>query len=165
MSNENPFASPTPGAPVDNGGTSDISQPQQYNPVGQSFPTAPVQPGTSTPTMMTGVQKTTNGLAVSSLVLGITSILIPYLGILLGLIGGILGGISISKITKNPGYPGKTMSIVGTVLSVIGFILWVAITAFMVWTILQFAQAVSDPSSISDPEIAKQIEQWKESQQ
>lgn len=159
MSNENPFASPNPDAPTGNSDASGNPQAQPASPMGQSYPATPDQPNVGAPMTMAETPKTTNSLAVPSLVLGITSIVIPFLGILLGIIGGVLGGMGISKATKLPGNPGKTMSIVGVVLSVLGFVLWVAVTAFMVWVLMQAAELMNDP------EFMEQVQEMQNSQQ
>jgi uncharacterized membrane protein len=71
-----------------------------------------------------------SGLAVASLVLGITGIVfnfIPFmwwLGMICAVVGVILGGVGVSAInTSNGQLGGKGMAIAGIVLSIITLIL------------------------------------------
>lgn len=68
-------------------------------------------------------QQEKKGLAIASMVLGITSIVpgwcIPYLPFILGLIGVILGGVSLSKKQG-----GKGMAVAGLVTSIISLIIY-----------------------------------------
>ena len=71
-------------------------------------------------------QQEKKGLAIASMVLGITSIVpgwcIPYLPFILGLIGVILGGVSLSKKQG-----GKGMAIAGLVTSIISLVIYLII--------------------------------------
>ena len=68
-------------------------------------------------------QQEKKGLAIASMVLGITSIVpgwcIPYLPFILGLIGVILGGVSLSKKQG-----GKGMAVAGLVTSIISLVIY-----------------------------------------
>jgi hypothetical protein len=71
-------------------------------------------------------QQEKKGLAIASMVLGITSIVpgwcIPYFPFILGLIGVILGGVSLSKKQG-----GKGMAIAGLVTSIISLVIYLII--------------------------------------
>ena len=68
-------------------------------------------------------QQEKKGLAIASMVLGITSIVpgwcIPYLPFILGLIGVILGGVSLSKKQG-----GKGLAVAGLVTSIISLVIY-----------------------------------------
>lgn len=70
-----------------------------------------------------------SGLAIASLVLGITSLL---LGFAFGIVAIVLGFIAISKINKEPELEGKGMAITGIILGFISF-----------WTIILFIGALA----------------------
>lgn len=65
----------------------------------------------------------TNGKSIATLVLGICSLVIPYVGFLPGIIGIILGAMSLKEI-KQSGDQGRGLAIGGLVCSIIGTILW-----------------------------------------
>ncbi|RJE88513.1 DUF4190 domain-containing protein [Paenibacillus sp. 1011MAR3C5] len=65
----------------------------------------------------------TNGKSIATLVLGICSIIIPYVGFLPGIVGIILGAMSLKEI-KLSGDQGRGLAIGGLVCSIIGTILW-----------------------------------------
>jgi Domain of unknown function (DUF4190) len=60
----------------------------------------------------------TNGKAVAALVLGILSLVIPYIGFIFGIIGLILANISVKEITVS-GQSGRGLAIAGRVTSII----------------------------------------------
>ena len=86
----------------------------------------------------------TNGLAIASLICGIL-FCVPYLASLSAIILGILG---IQK-SKQPGTGGKGMAIAGLVLGVLGLLISVAGTAFILtapkWGSAFIAQALREP--------------------
>jgi uncharacterized membrane protein len=66
--------------------------------------------------------KKTNGLAITSMILGIVSVFlfwIPIFGLLLSLTGLTLGIISVRKISSDKNLTGKGLAITGIVLSAI----------------------------------------------
>jgi hypothetical protein len=76
----------------------------------------------------------TDGLAIASLIIGITSIVcaIGCLGIILGPTAAIMGFISRQRIATSGGaLGGGTLAIVGLILGIAGFVLSVA--AFFFW--------------------------------
>lgn len=64
-------------------------------------------------------QQTTNGKAIASMVLGILSILIPYVGIILGILGIIFAKKSFVEINVGK-QNGKGMAITGLTTSIVG---------------------------------------------
>lgn len=78
----------------------------------------------------------TNGFAITSLVLGIMSILggAMYLGIFTGIPGVIFGHLSINQINKSPEpQSGKGMAIAGLIMSYLGILFTLCIIAFVIF--------------------------------
>lgn len=151
MSTDNPFTSPNPNAPANNSGESGSAQMPPTVSVSPNVTSPQAQFDPNTPVVAGETPKATSGLAISSLVLGIISIVIcaiPGLGALLGLIGSILGGVGISKASKVPGHPGKTMSIIGIVLSVIGLIIGLIVLAFTIFVAVKTMELIGDPEQM-----------------
>jgi hypothetical protein len=79
--------------------------------------------------------KTTDGLAITSLILGILSLF--CLSILTGIPALILGIVSLKKIDRTPNLQGRGMAIAGIVLGGVSFILFLPIMAgFMIPTMM-----------------------------
>jgi Domain of unknown function (DUF4190) len=64
----------------------------------------------------------TNGKAIASLVLGILSLIVPYIGIVLGIIGLVLANKGIKEIAVY-GQGGRGLGVAGRVTSIIGIVL------------------------------------------
>lgn len=88
----------------------------------------------------------TNGKSIAALVLGILSIMIPYIGFILGIVAIILSTLSLKEI-KRKNEQGKGLSIAGLVCGIIGTVLYGIIIAIVV--ILAIAYA-SDPYMYSN---------------
>lgn len=76
--------------------------------------------------------KSTSGMSVSSMVLGIVGIVFvwaPFLGVICAILGIIFGGIGISQTKKNPNLTGRGMAIAGLVCGIIGIAVWVIVIA------------------------------------
>ncbi|WP_419883124.1 DUF4190 domain-containing protein [Peribacillus sp. B-H-3] len=87
--------------------------------------------------------KKTNSKAIASLVLGILSLIIPFLGILLGIIGLIISFPSLKEI-KNTGEGGRGMAIAGRVCSIIGIILGIlSIIAIIILSLVTYNSGVT----------------------
>ncbi|WP_424766250.1 DUF4190 domain-containing protein [Paenibacillus sp. sgz302251] len=84
----------------------------------------------------------TNGKAITALVLGVSSIVIPYIGFFIGIVGIIFGNLSLKEI-KRTGEQGRGLGIAGLVCSIIGTILWVLIVGVVV-AIFIFAASSGD---------------------
>lgn len=69
-------------------------------------------------------QQITNGKAIASMVLGILSIIIPYIGIILGILGIIFAKKSFGEINAN-NQNGRGMAITGLTTSIIGLAIYV----------------------------------------
>lgn len=86
-------------------------------------------------------QKPTNGKAVTSMILGIVSLVIPFVGLITGIIGLILANSSLKEI-KLYNQEGKGMAIAGKVCSIIAICMYaIAILIF----IIIFIFAASSP--------------------
>ena len=67
----------------------------------------------------------TDGLAIASLIIGIVSLVCSFLclGLILGPIAAIMGFISRQRISSSGGaLGGGTMSVIGLILGIVGFI-------------------------------------------
>ncbi|SEU20284.1 DUF4190 domain-containing protein [Paenibacillus sp. NFR01] len=80
----------------------------------------------------------TNGKAIAALVLGILSLIVPYVGILLGIIAIILAAISFKEIRRN-GEQGKGMAIAGLVCAIIGTLIYALLLIFVVFAVAMYA--------------------------
>jgi uncharacterized membrane protein len=69
---------------------------------------------------MYGVQQKKNGMALTSMILGIISLVVG--GIILGTLAVIFGSIGLSRINKDPSLPGKGQAIAGLICGVLGII-------------------------------------------
>ncbi|EXX85325.1 hypothetical protein BG53_08985 [Paenibacillus darwinianus] len=68
----------------------------------------------------------TNGKSIAALVLGILSIVIPYLGLIIGIIAIVFSSISLKEI-KRSGEQGKGLAIAGLVCGIVGTALYAVI--------------------------------------
>ncbi|UFT98537.1 DUF4190 domain-containing protein [Radiobacillus kanasensis] len=64
-----------------------------------------------------------NPKAIAALVLGITSIVIPYIGLILGIIGIVFSNKANAEVDKL-NHSGKGLAVAGLVTSVVGTVLW-----------------------------------------
>lgn len=84
-----------------------------------TLPPGPLQPDQTVP-----AQPQTSGLAIASLVLGIISLILCFLGIFPAIIGLILGCVAIGIINSQPNQmKGKELAISGIIISIIGIFL------------------------------------------
>ncbi|UQZ37025.1 hypothetical protein C2I18_27915 [Paenibacillus sp. PK3_47] len=79
----------------------------------------------------------TNGKSVASLVLGILSIVTPYIGLLFGIIAIILSAFSLREI-RNRYEQGKGLAIAGLVCGIIGTVIYAVILLLLMLTIVFF---------------------------
>jgi len=77
--------------------------------------------------MYGGVQAPTHGPAVASMVLGIVSLVIWYLGIVTGVIGLVLGASSLKHCQPNGPKKGRGMAIAGITCSIIALSIWLIV--------------------------------------
>ncbi len=112
-------------------------------------------------------RKTTSGLAVASLVLGVLAVLTGWIvvGGVLGILAIIFGAVSLSNIKKDPSKTGKGMAIAGLVTGIIGVIITVVVLFLITSTgflISRFTRA-SEEARVSEAKgVIKQI--WTLSQ-
>lgn len=74
-------------------------------------------------------QQVTNGKAIASMILGILSIVTPYIGLILGIIGIIFARKSFREINEHH-QNGKGMAIAGLTTSIVGLCLYALILVF-----------------------------------
>ncbi|WP_052350559.1 DUF4190 domain-containing protein [Paenibacillus gorillae] len=87
----------------------------------------------------------TNGKSIAALVLGICSIIVPYLGFFIGIVGMIISTLSLGEIKKK-GEQGKGLAIAGLVTSIIGTAIYALIFLVLI-LVLVFASVDSYDSS------------------
>lgn len=80
----------------------------------------------------------TNGKAVASMVLGILSIIIPWLGFILGIVGIILASKAFKEINAT-GQGGRGMAIAGLVTSIVGTALYGLLILLILLSIFIFS--------------------------
>ncbi|WP_340396676.1 DUF4190 domain-containing protein [Paenibacillus sp. FSL E2-0202] len=73
----------------------------------------------------------TNGKSIAGFVLGILSIVVPYIGFLLGIIAIILSALSLKEI-RNCYEQGKGLAIAGLVCGIVGTLMYAIIILFVV---------------------------------
>lgn len=82
----------------------------------------------------------TNTKSVVSLVLGILSIIIPYLGFLIGIVAIVFASLSFKEIRMRM-EQGKGLAVAGLVCGIIGTAIYAIIAVFFVFTYLLFTNA------------------------
>lgn len=80
----------------------------------------------------------TNGKAIASLVLGISSIVIPYIGFILGIVAIVFSTLAFKEIKKT-NEQGKGLTVAGLVCGIIGTALYAIILLFLVIAFIVFA--------------------------
>ncbi|MFF0776690.1 DUF4190 domain-containing protein [Nonomuraea wenchangensis] len=128
---EVPPAAPPPGQPVP--GTSPSSPyggPPGYNPPSYGYPGAPYQYGGQPPPPP---DRTGNGLATASLVLGVASpflVFVCFTGLITAILSIVFGCVALARKA------GKGRAVAGIVISVLSLILF-AIVAIWFWNVVQ----------------------------
>ncbi|CAM4239877.1 DUF4190 domain-containing protein [Paenibacillus typhae] len=87
----------------------------------------------------------TNGKSIASLVLGILSIVTPYIGLLFGIVAIILSALSLKEI-RNRYEGGRGLAIAGLVCGIVGTIIYALLILLFVVIIL-FAAGAEDSIS------------------
>ncbi len=77
----------------------------------------------------------TNGKSIAALVLGILSVVTPYIGLLFGIIAIILSAISLKEI-RTRYEQGKGMAIAGLVCGIVGTIIYAVIIALIIIAVI-----------------------------
>lgn len=80
----------------------------------------------------------TNGKSIASLVIGILSIVIPYIGFILGIVAIVFASLSFKELKKT-GEQGRGLSIAGLVCGIIGTALYGIIILLVVLAMIMFA--------------------------
>ncbi|GAY75559.1 DUF4190 domain-containing protein [Sporolactobacillus inulinus] len=80
---------------------------------------------------MEAQQNQVNGKSIAALVLGITAIIIPYVGLILGILGIIFSKKALNEIAQY-GQQGRGMAIAGLVTSIISVAIYALIIFFIV---------------------------------
>lgn len=100
-----------------------------FNNFPQGFPPPPPPPP---------LPPKTNGKSIASLVLGILSLFIPYIGFIMGIIAIVFASLSFKEL-KRTGEQGKGLSIAGLVCGIIGTVLYGIIILLVVLAVFIFA--------------------------
>ncbi|WP_410771801.1 DUF4190 domain-containing protein [Fontibacillus sp. BL9] len=82
----------------------------------------------------------TNGKSIASLVLGILSIVIPYVGFLMGIVAIVFASLSFKEL-KRTGEQGRGLSIAGLVCGIIGTAIYGIILLLLILAVFIFASA------------------------
>ncbi|WMT39969.1 DUF4190 domain-containing protein [Paenibacillus sp. D2_2] len=88
------------------------------------------------------VQKT-NGKSIAALVLGILSIMIPYVGFLLGIMAIIFSSLSLKEL-KRRYEQGKGLAIAGLVCGIIGTIIYGLLLFIILFVFIIYAGSVDN---------------------
>ncbi len=110
---------------------SDQYQYTTFNNYSQGYPPGP--PGPPVPPK-------TNGKSIASLVLGVLSIVVPYIGFLLGIVAIVFSSLSFKEL-KRTGEQGKGLSIAGLVCGIVGTAIYGIILLILILAIFIFASA------------------------
>jgi hypothetical protein len=86
------------------------------------------------------VPSKTNTKSIVSLVLGILSIIIPYLGFLIGIVAIVFASLSFKEIRMRM-EQGKGLAVAGLVCGIIGTALYAIIVVFFLFAYLLFTNA------------------------
>lgn len=86
------------------------------------------------------IAKKTNTKSIVSLILGIASIMLPYIGFFIGIAGIIVSSLSLKELKQRP-EDGKGLAISGLVTSIIGTLIYGAILFIFVLAIAFFAES------------------------
>ena len=105
------------------------------------------------------MQQHTSGKAVAALVLGISAMCIPLVGLITGILAVVFGILAIKEVDANPqGVKGKGMAITGIVLGALGFVgmlIWVIMFGFV---FSEIAKCIDDPEAPGCEEYQSTVE-------
>ncbi len=82
----------------------------------------------------------TNGKSIAAMVLGIVSIVLPYIGFIIGILAIIFSAISLKEI-KRTGEQGRGMAIAGLVCGIVGTVIYAIIILLIVFAIFFYADS------------------------
>jgi len=84
--------------------------------------------------------KKTNTKSIVALILGVASIMLPYIGFFIGIAGIIVSSLSLKEFKQRP-EDGKGLAISGLVTSIIGTVLYGIIFLIFIIAIAAFSEA------------------------
>ncbi|MFC5450447.1 DUF4190 domain-containing protein [Paenibacillus aestuarii] len=79
----------------------------------------------------------TNGKSIAAMILGILSVVIPYVGLIIGIVAIVFARISLKEIRLR-GEQGRGMAIAGLVCGIVGVVIYAVIIAIVI-AVLAFA--------------------------
>lgn len=118
-------------------------------------PNTPPLPGSNQPSK-------TSGLAITSLVLGILSLMTCFLGFITGIPGVICGHISLSKIKRSAGaLGGRGVAIAGLITGYAGIAFFLLLVPFAIPNFMKAREAAQRISCIVNLQVIENAkEQW-----
>jgi Domain of unknown function (DUF4190) len=139
--------------------TGALTYPGSPSPAPTGLP-APAYPGYGYPTYQYGgygapmvggypPPPQTNGLAIGSMVVSISALVLSWcygIGGLIGLVGAILGHVSLRQI-RTRGEGGRGMAIAGVVMGWIALAVALVVVGLLVWAVIQFSNNSVDYST------------------
>nr|WP_082560348.1 MULTISPECIES: DUF4190 domain-containing protein [Paenibacillus] len=90
----------------------------------------------------------TNGKSIAALVLGILSIMIPYIGFVIGIVAIIFAALSLKEINARM-EQGKGLAVAGLVCGIIGTLIYALIILFVILVALFYADSYSSTYSLT----------------
>ncbi|MGF7046962.1 putative membrane protein [Paenibacillus sp. DS2015] len=80
----------------------------------------------------------TNGKSITALVLGVLSIILPYIGLLIGIMAIIFASLSLKEL-KYKNEQGRGLAVAGLVCGIVGTALYAIIITFIIVMLLVFS--------------------------
>lgn len=111
----------------------------EQNPYHSTQPNYPPQPVYMVPK--------TNGKSIAAMVLGILSIVVPYIGFIIGIVGIVFSSLSLKEIRKT-GEQGRGMAIAGMVCSIIGTVIYAIILFLLVIAFVFYVDSVNNSYNV-----------------
>ncbi|MCM3174298.1 DUF4190 domain-containing protein [Paenibacillus sp. MER 99-2] len=90
----------------------------------------------------------TNGKSIAALVLGILSIMIPYIGFIIGIVAIIFAALSLKEINVRM-EQGKGLAVAGLVCGIIGTLIYALIILFIIVAVVLYGDAYSSTYSLT----------------
>lgn len=88
-------------------------------------------------------QERTNGKAIAALVLGILSIVVPYIGLIFGIIAIVLAALAFKEIRLRY-EQGRGLAIAGLVCGIVGTIIYAVLILLFVLALVMFGNIDTD---------------------
>lgn len=94
------------------------------------------------------MQQRMSGKAIAALVLGISALCIPFVGLITGILAVVFGILAIKEVDANPqAIKGKGMAITGIVLGALGFLGTLFFVIVFGFALDEIARCVDDPEA------------------